>query len=642
MPKTYRLDCIDDFLDAPSWEGQDIIRNIILTLIENHDKNDPLNNIRKIYLNQLDGNFDTLPPQPEQLTSHRATALQLMAQYYAAHGDIANATAYAVGAAFAFFDAHHIDHGLSLLAATQDFIPFDPMHYRLRADGYNRLSNDIDKKIKDLGSINFILKTSNILSKPWNLDRKNIVEEGLQPKNTNEIEYLYMLISMYASIRPYASNQISTMVNIIKNHATGTMLARTCFIGAFHTAHTSTPNAELHRDLIRRYWEVAGPHHPEPFCLPLRPNQERLRVGFVDVSGATLMPNYYRTTIGPSLAALSEKNGIETFFYLPGADSIPEHLAQHIHHVRIFPTSNDLDNASQDVLKDDLDVLIMISGLHSQAPTILFASHPARRLALWHHTHTSFGPELFDAVIIDSTILTPSHANAVFETPIPINAPAILLAPPPNAPNVSPAPRLTKGHIAFGSFNRVNKMTPHILTLWRRILFETPNSVLHFANNQLFTEDFLQQLKLMMKEVDFPQNRVIFHTDPEERVKFMQLYDHIDILLDTYPFNGGLTTIESLWQGVPVITRADDSNLSRTSLHILARIGLDDLVAFDDDTYVNIACRLTEDGPRLDTLRTTLRGMLLQSPLMNPAGFADRFEDALRRVLHTPLRRRAS
>lgn len=110
----------------------------------------------------------------------------------------------------------------------------------------------------------------------------------------------------------------------------------------------------------------------------------------------------------------------------------------------------------------------------------------------------------------------------------------------------------------------------------------------------------------------------------------MARYGDVDIALDTFPFTGGTTTVEALWMGVPVLTLAGASFLSRQGIGFLANNGLNDWIARDAEHFVELAIAHAADLPRLAALRGALREHLLASPIMDAHRFAGHFEAALR------------
>jgi predicted O-linked N-acetylglucosamine transferase (SPINDLY family) len=112
-------------------------------------------------------------------------------------------------------------------------------------------------------------------------------------------------------------------------------------------------------------------------------------------------------------------------------------------------------------------------------------------------------------------------------------------------------------------------------------------------------------------------------------------YGQVDIALDTFPYHGTTTTRDALWMGVPVVTLAGQSHVSRVGISLLTNVGLPGLVAHSLEEYVQIASALARDIPRLNNLHATVRHKMEQSPLMDAARFARNFEAAYRQMWHT-------
>jgi predicted O-linked N-acetylglucosamine transferase (SPINDLY family) len=117
-----------------------------------------------------------------------------------------------------------------------------------------------------------------------------------------------------------------------------------------------------------------------------------------------------------------------------------------------------------------------------------------------------------------------------------------------------------------------------------------------------------------------------------DRLSHLALYGEMDIALDTFPYNGTTTTCDAFWMGVPVITLAGQTHVSRVGLSLLSNVGLSETIATTTDEYIGLAIALAQDRDRLKTLRLGLRQRMRISPLMDAPGFARSVEAAYRQM----------
>ena len=118
----------------------------------------------------------------------------------------------------------------------------------------------------------------------------------------------------------------------------------------------------------------------------------------------------------------------------------------------------------------------------------------------------------------------------------------------------------------------------------------------------------------------------------QPRADYLRTYHQIDLGLDTFPYNGHTTSLDSLWMGVPVVTRVGATAVGRGGLSQLVNLRLDELAAYSDEEFVRIAVELATDRTRLANLRQGLRSRMEQSPLMDGARFARNVEAAYRKM----------
>jgi predicted O-linked N-acetylglucosamine transferase (SPINDLY family) len=123
--------------------------------------------------------------------------------------------------------------------------------------------------------------------------------------------------------------------------------------------------------------------------------------------------------------------------------------------------------------------------------------------------------------------------------------------------------------------------------------------------------------------------------EPGSREAYLNAHCEVDVILDTFPYPGGTTTCEALWMGVPTVTLAGETLVSRQGASILSCAGLPDWVATDVAAYVVKAIEKSKDLDGLATLRSGLRQQVQASPLFDAPRFARNLEQALRTIWDT-------
>ena len=116
------------------------------------------------------------------------------------------------------------------------------------------------------------------------------------------------------------------------------------------------------------------------------------------------------------------------------------------------------------------------------------------------------------------------------------------------------------------------------------------------------------------------------------RNDYLAAYAEVDLVLDTFPFPGGTTTAEALWMGVPTVTLAGDSLMTRQGESMLRCVGLADWVASDQEHYVHLAVQKAAHLPALNQVRKNLRSRALASPLFDGQAFAKNLSNAFRQM----------
>jgi protein O-GlcNAc transferase len=201
---------------------------------------------------------------------------------------------------------------------------------------------------------------------------------------------------------------------------------------------------------------------------------------------------------------------------------------------------------------------------------------------------------------------------------------------PADAPEPGLPPCGNGEPVTFGCFNYLGKITDATLGLWGRLLQAVPGSRLLLKGSGFGDPSLHGRFLGRMEKVGVDTGRVGLIERTATVAEHLALYRRIDIALDTFPYNGTTTTCEALWMGVPVVTRQGDRHVSRVGASLLRAAGHPEWIAADDEEYIRIAAGLAGDPARLAGIRSALRGEMERGPLLDHAGQAARFGDALR------------
>lgn len=205
--------------------------------------------------------------------------------------------------------------------------------------------------------------------------------------------------------------------------------------------------------------------------------------------------------------------------------------------------------------------------------------------------------------------------------------------PPDNPPGFTPPPALARSHVTFGCFNNVTKITDETLTAWADLLFHVPDARLALRCPQFSESVTVMRLQERARNAGINVARLDFLGRASHR-EFLAGYNKIDIALDPFPYSGGLTTCESLFMGVPVVTLAGEHFAARHSVSHLSNVGLLDCVTTSTDAYIDRAMELAKDLHALTELRAGLRRQVVASPLCDAARFGKSLGAGLRHAWH--------
>lgn len=287
------------------------------------------------------------------------------------------------------------------------------------------------------------------------------------------------------------------------------------------------------------------------------------------------------------------------------------------------------------VREDKIDILVDLSGFTKGTHLGVFARRPAPIQASGWGYATGMSMDCFDWFFADSVTVPPGDER--FFTEGIVRLPCTLSWLPPRMVfDISPVPSYLGHPFTFGSFSRQHKLTPTIIDAWAEILNRVPDSRLVIKNTTNDCEQVRQCTLKMFSDrgitTDTYGNQRIYPIGKLSHPDSLTAHWPIDVMLDPFPHGNGVSTFESLWMGIPIVTLYGDRVSGRITASILKQIGLDDWVADSPAAYVERAVRSAEEIPSLLHLRHSLRQKLEASQMMDLPGYTKHVEDAYRKV----------
>lgn len=354
-------------------------------------------------------------------------------------------------------------------------------------------------------------------------------------------------------------------------------------------------------------------------------DRRTLRIGYVSA-------DFCSHPVGRIISTVLEfhdKKRVEIFCYDNGSDK--DHInavcRRHADHWTEIAEKTDAEVA-ECVAKDGIQVLIDLSGHTRKNRLAMFARRPAPVQVTWLGYLNTTGLKAMDWRLTDRRA-DPSpesqrwHIESLWYLPhVPwVWSPSTAL----RRLSISQSPLAKRGYVTFGSFNTFRKLNESVLATWGSILRQLPTARLRILGTPGGSTvdrlaDRFQAMQVDPGRVDF-----IAALDYD---RYLQAYEEVDIALDPFPYNGGATTCESLWMGVPVISLVGSGGFARSGASLLGALGFHSFLATTQDEYVDRAIGLAGDHENLQKMRHSLREAILNSPLADVHGFVGDLENA--------------
>ncbi|HTV46889.1 MAG TPA: hypothetical protein VMG59_00465, partial [Phycisphaerae bacterium] len=396
-------------------------------------------------------------------------------------------------------------------------------------------------------------------------------------------------------------------------------------IFTIHLDPASTPET-IHRELLQWNHLYASPL--KKFIRSHTNNRDplrRLKIGYIppDLRG-------HSADFLDPLLSNHDHSQFEIFCYaaIANPDIVTERFRNYSDHWHNVVGMTD-EKLIEQIRQDQIDVLVDLKLHAADNRLLVLARKPAPIQVTWAGYPSSTGLDSVDYRFSDPYLDPPETDLSVYsEQTIRLPETWWCYIPQPKEPYNLDLPRMKNGFITFGCLNNFSKINDGVWQLWAKVLVAVPDSQLIVLTPQ---GEARQELIEKLKKTGIDSRRVMF-MDYMPRKQYLESFGRIDISLDPFPYNGHITSLDSLYMGVPVITLVGKTAVGRGGVSILTNVGLPELIAQTPEEYVDIATKLAGDLPRLTELRKTLRDRMKNSPLMDAKRFAHNIEAAYRKM----------
>ncbi|MEE8428712.1 MAG: tetratricopeptide repeat protein [Gammaproteobacteria bacterium] len=362
------------------------------------------------------------------------------------------------------------------------------------------------------------------------------------------------------------------------------------------------------------------PNNPEP--------TRKLRIGYVS-------PDFCKHSVAfffEPLLAHHDTDKFETFCYSSVAqpDATTQRLQTAATHWRTVTGADDKQLVRQ-IRQDTIDILVDLTGHTANSRLLAFTARPAPVQVSYLGYPNTTGVPSIDYRLTDAWADPPGLTDDYYiETLVRLPQGFLCYRPADDTPLIARPPGRERSYTTFGSFNNLAKITPEVVSLWASILRAVPDARLVIKNISLRDTATQERLYALFAVHKVAAKRLDLLAPVYHQAGHLELYNQIDIALDTFPYNGTTTTCEALWMGVPVITLAGQMHAGRVGVSLLSQVGAVDLIADSCQDYVRLAVALASDPERLAKLHATLRERMEQSSLCDGKAFANNVEQAYR------------
>jgi len=378
--------------------------------------------------------------------------------------------------------------------------------------------------------------------------------------------------------------------------------------------------------------------HPDKVMFPLTKRtlgpRDRLRIGFVSADFRQhsvaqclepLLKHYDKSRIEISLFAVS-----------PQEDEVSARFKSYVDLWRAVTPMSPKDLAER-IRRDGIDILIDLSWHTGGNRLSMFPMRPAAVQMSWLGFFASTGLDAIDYRLTDAIMDPPGQTEALHSERL-LYLPSVLTYQPnENAPAITPLPMQRQGRITFAAVSKINRASPAVLDAWAEILQALPDArLIIFSGIDARDTGTLERIRRLFALREIDDERLDIRPRLPLAEYLSQVSGEADVVLDTFPYPGGVGTMHALWMGVPTLTIAGPSSYERAGASIMMHADLNNFVASDVKDYIAKAIALANNGAELTNIRNNIRTSLSSNILTDGAAFAAAFTEAMFQMWNAP------
>lgn len=286
------------------------------------------------------------------------------------------------------------------------------------------------------------------------------------------------------------------------------------------------------------------------------------------------------------------------------------------------------EEAAKVIYDDEIDVLFDIR-THVRGDRLdIIKQKPSPVQVNWLDSIPPTGSPEMDYTITDNYIIPEESEKFFTEKLYRLPSSYFYYKEPDYDIKVEEPPCIKNGYVTFASFHRSSKVNIPLLRVWAKILKQVEGSKLLIKNSLMHEAAYREKLAQPFIEAGIEPDRIIFELQ-DKMEPFLKKCNEIDICLDSFPLNGASTILRTFWMAKPTVILLGDTRFGRISYSIVKNLGLDELIAHNEEEYIKLSVELANSPERLTEYTKTLRDKLINSDMCNAAKFQGQLEDAI-------------